>query len=242
MFATHINGSSHIKNTRVLRILACCRCDVRLDLIKLLLLNVAVKQQRCVVFIVVSDGIELVLLFVRRLNQLLQVHDQIIQLRHLNKSLDHVARIQVANRLFVLGDCILEVLLVIEFVSVLLTDLSDDVGWEFRVFSDLFGLSEKDFLHERVYFDVVVHLVQLAEDELIVGVLGEVVDCVILNFHLQDARVRRCPIRSYSVVEVVNLKRTLRFFILVALTSTSWLKINRNDEVLKVPNILFVIF
>jgi hypothetical protein len=225
----------------MLRIFACCRCDVRLDLIKLLLLNVAVKQQRSVVFIVVSDGIELVLLFVGRLNQLLQVHDQIIQLRHLYKSLDHIARIQVADRLFVLGDCILEILLVIEFVSVLLTDLSDDVGREFCVFSDLFGLSKKHFLHERVNFDVVVHLVQLAEDELIVGVLGEVVNCVVLDFDLQDARVRRCPIRSYSVVEVVYLKRTLRFFILVALTSTSWLKIYRNNEILKVPHILFVI-
>lgn len=123
----------------------------------------------------------------------------------------------------------------------LLTDLSDDVGWELCVFSDLFGLSKEHFLHERVNFYVVVHLVQLAEDELIVGVLGEVVDCVVLDFDLQDARVRRCPKRSYSVVEVVYLKRTLRFFILVALTNTSWLKINRNNEILKVPHILFVI-
>jgi len=187
MFATHINCSSHIKNSRMLRIFACCRSDIRLDLIKLLFLNVAVKQQRRVVFIVVSDGIELVLLFVGRLNQLLQVHDQIIQLWHLNKSLDHIARIQVADRLFVLGDCILEILLVVEFVCVLLTDLSDDVGWELCVFSDLFSLSKQHFFHESVNFDVVVHLVQFAEDELIVGVLGEVVDCVVLDFDLQDA-------------------------------------------------------
>jgi len=171
----------------MLRIFACCRCDVRLDLIKLLLLNVAVKQQRSVVFIVVSDGIELVLLFVGRLNQLLQVHDQIIQLRHLYKSLDHIARIQVADRLFVLSDCILEILLVIEFVSVLLTDLSDDVGREFRIFSDLFGFSKEHLLHEGVNFDVVVHLVQLAEDELIVGVLGQIVDCIVLYLDLEDA-------------------------------------------------------
>ena len=147
MFTTHINGSGHIKNTRMFRILACRRRDVRLDLIELFLLNIAVKQQRCVVFIVVSDSIELVLLLVRRLNQLLQVHDQIIELGHLDESLDHITRIQVANCLFVLGDGVLEVLLVVKLVGVLFTDLSDDVGREFRIFSDLFGFSKEDLLH-----------------------------------------------------------------------------------------------
>ena len=242
MFTTYINGSGHIKNTRMLRILACRRRDVRLDLIELFLLNVAVKQQRCVVFIVVSDSIELVLLLVWRLNQLLQVHDQIIELGHLDESLDHITRIQVANCLFVLGDGVLEVLLIVKLVGVLLTDLSDDIGREFRIFSDLFGFSKKHLLHEGVNFDVVVHLVQLAQHELIVGVLGQIVDCIVLYLDLEDARMRRCPIRCDSIVEVVNLKRTLRFFKLIALTSTSWLKINRYDEVLEVPDILFVIF
>jgi len=242
MFTTHINGSGHIKNTRMLRILACRRRYVRLYLIELFLLNIAVKQQRCVVFIVVSDSIELVLLLVRRLNQLLQVHDKIIELGHLDESLDHITRIQVANCLFVLGDGVLEVLLVVKLVGVLLTDLSDDVGREFRIFSDLFGFSKEHLLHEGVNFDVVVHLVQLAQHELIVGVLGQIVDCIVLYLNLEDARVRRCPIRRDSIVEVVNLKRTLSFFILIALTSTSRLKINRYDEVLEVPDVLFVIF
>lgn len=76
----------------------------------------------------------------------------------------------MTNSLLVLGDGILEVLLVVEFIGMLLADLSNDIGWELGVLGNLLCLSEKHFLHESVNFDVVVHLIQLAQHQLVIGV------------------------------------------------------------------------
>ena len=59
----------------------------------------------------------------------------------------------------VLGDGILEVLLVVKFVSMFLTNLSNNISWELRILRNLFSLSKKHFLHQSVDLHVVIHLI-----------------------------------------------------------------------------------
>lgn len=132
----------------------------------------------------------------------------------------------MTNSLLVLGDGILEVLLVVEFIGMLLANLSNDIGWELGVLGNLFCLSEKHFLHESVNFDVVVHLIQLAQHQLVIGVCRQIIHCVVLNLHLEDSGVCCGPVRRNSIIEIVNLQRTLGLLVWVTLTSTSWFKID----------------
>jgi len=79
------------------------------------------------------------LLLLGVLGQLLQIGDQIVQLRHLDISLNHIRWIQVTDRLLVLLDSLLVIPLRVELVSVFLANLSDDVGREACVICDLLG-------------------------------------------------------------------------------------------------------
>jgi len=90
VLAAHINCSRHIEDALVLCLFSGCSSDVVFTLVDLVFLNVAIKEQRCVVLIVICDGRKLGLLLLRLLGQLLQILDQIIELRHLDISLNHV--------------------------------------------------------------------------------------------------------------------------------------------------------
>ena len=63
----------------------------------------------------------------RRVYQLLQVSDQILQLRHLDVTLDHVARIEMTNGIDELLECIIVLFLFIEIVSMLFGYLGNDL-------------------------------------------------------------------------------------------------------------------
>ena len=95
----------------------------------------------------------------------------------------------MADCLRVLFDGFLKVALLVQFVSVLFADFSDDVVWEAGVAGDLLGLVEQELLHQRVDLDVVLHLVEFAENNRVVRVRGQIINSVFLNLHLQDSRV-----------------------------------------------------
>ena len=102
-------------------------------------------------------------------DQLLQVLNQVVQLRHLDVVLNDVARIQEANRLNVLLNRLIVLLLLEEFVGVLLNDLTLDLTWEVCLFSDGLSFSIVAFLHQVVNLDVILHRVQF--DELTIDAL-----------------------------------------------------------------------
>ena len=78
---------------------------------------------------------------------LLEVADQVVQLRHLNVILDDVARIEEANRLNVLLNGLIVFFLLEELVSVLLDNLTLDLSWEVCLLGDGLGLGVMRFLH-----------------------------------------------------------------------------------------------
>ena len=73
-----------------------------LDLRLLIFLYIAVKEECCVVLLVVDMGLTASMRWPLISNQFLKVSDQVVQLSHLDVVLDHITRIQEANRLDVL--------------------------------------------------------------------------------------------------------------------------------------------
>ena len=145
-------------------------------------------------------------------NQLLQVLDQIVQLRHLNVVLDHVTWIQEANSLDILFDCLIIFLLLEQLVSMFLNNLTLDLTREVCLFGDGLRLSIVTLLHQVVDLDVVLHRVQLdklAVDALTLVTLSDVVDGLLslslLDLHINDGAVSRwIPVHSDLVLEVVD--------------------------------------
>ena len=146
------------------------------------------------------------------LDELLQVLDQIVQLCHLDVVLNHVTRVQEADRLDILFDSFIILLLLEQFVSMLLNDLALDLTWEVCLFSDGLCLSIVTLLHQVVDLDVVLHRVQLdklAVDALTLVTLSDVVDGLLslslLDLHINYGAVgRRIPVHSDLVLEVVD--------------------------------------
>lgn len=94
-------------------------------------------------------------------NQSLQISDQVFQLGHLDVVLNDIARIQKANRVYILVNGLLVFLLLKEFISMLLDDLTLDFSWETCLFSYRLRLRIMTLFHEVVYLDIVLHWVQL---------------------------------------------------------------------------------
>lgn len=90
VLTAHIDSGGNVEDSGVFCLLRGGSRDVRLDLIEFFLFNVAVKQQSGVILVVISHSTELTLVLVRILSQLFEVSNQIIQLWHLNKSLNHI--------------------------------------------------------------------------------------------------------------------------------------------------------
>jgi hypothetical protein len=63
-----------------------------------------------------------------------------VQLRHLDEPLDDITGIEVANGLDELLQRLIVLLLLIEIVSMLLADLSNDLSWEAGIVGDLLCL------------------------------------------------------------------------------------------------------
>lgn len=91
MLATNVDSCGHIKNAEVLSLVGRCCCNVRFDFVKFFLFDIAVKQQCCIVFVVISDGTELVLLFVWIFSELFKIGNEVVELGHLDESLNDIA-------------------------------------------------------------------------------------------------------------------------------------------------------
>ena len=134
--------------------------------LELLFLDVAIQEQSSIVFVVVTHRHQLrfspVFNARRPSNQFFQVLNQIVQLWHLDVPLNHIARIEVPNRLYVLIDRLLVALLVvIQVVSTSLRDLSSNLGRKLSSNGDVLSLFKKLHLHQSLYFYVVFHLKEL---------------------------------------------------------------------------------
>lgn len=123
----------------------------------------------------------------------------------------------------------------------LLANLSDNVRWEPSIFRNLFSFSKEHFLHQSVNFDVIVHFIKLAQYDLVVWVRSEVVNRVIFNLDLQNARVGCGPIRGDPIIKIVYLKRALRLFVRITLASSAWFEVNRDNQIFEVSNVLFLV-
>jgi hypothetical protein len=102
----------------------------RLYLGKLLFLHVTVQQQGSIVFVVVLNLTKGLLLLVWGSNQLLKVLNQVIQLRHLDESLNHVTRVEVADCLHIFCDGLVVTFLRVKFVCVFFVDFSNNFHGE----------------------------------------------------------------------------------------------------------------
>lgn len=111
------------------------------DSLLFVLLHVAIQQECRVVFVVVDVALcaSLRLLFVT--NQPVEVLDQVVELSDLDVVLDDVARIQEPNRLNVLLNSLIVLLLMEQLVSVLFYDLALNLTREIRLFCDGLRLS-----------------------------------------------------------------------------------------------------
>ena len=92
-------------------------------------------------------------------DELLEVADQVVQLRHLNVILDDVARVEEANRLNVLLDGLIVLFLLEELVSVLLDNLTLDLLWEVSLLSNSLSFSVVRLFHQVVDLNIVFHWV-----------------------------------------------------------------------------------
>ena len=88
---------------------------------------------------------------------------------HLDVALNHVTRIQVAYCLDVLGQRFFRpLLLLIQLVSVLLANLSVDFAREVGSQGDVSCLWEHSFLQQSLDLEVVIHLIELVDGQLVV--------------------------------------------------------------------------
>ena len=162
--------------------------------LELLFLDVAIQEQSSIVFVVVTHRHQLrfspVFNARRPSNQFFQVLNQIVQLWHLDVPLNHIARIEVPNRLYVLIDRLLVALLVvIQVVSTSLRDLSSNLGRKLSSNGDVLSLFKKLHLHQSLNFYVVFHLKELKKHFFTFAagcVFGKVKDSVFFDLDLQN--------------------------------------------------------
>jgi hypothetical protein len=175
--------------------------------LKFLLLDVAIQKQSSVVFVVVTHRRQLrfgsVLNARRPFNQLFQVLNQIVQLWHLDVPLNHIARIEVPNSLYVLIDRLLVAfLVVIQIVSTSLRDLSSNLGRKLSSNGDVLSLFKKLHLHQSLNFYVVFHLKELKKHFFAFAagcVFGKVKNSVFFDLDLQNLTVFIVHKHSYVV-------------------------------------------
>jgi hypothetical protein len=162
--------------------------------LKFLLLDVAIQKQSSIVFVVVTHRCQLrlspVLNARRPFNQLFQVLNQIVQLWYLDVPLNHIARIEVPDRLYVLIDRLLVALLVvIQVISTSLRDLSSNLGRKLSSNSDVLSLFKKLHLHQCLNLYVVFHFKKLKKHFFTFAsgcVFGEVKYSIFFDLDLQN--------------------------------------------------------
>ena len=95
MLPTHFDGGCHVEDGVFTTTLRGGLLNEVGDLLWLLGLHIAVKQERCVVLVIVSERIEVGLVSLRGggIDEVLKVGNQIWQLRDFDVTLDHITRV-----------------------------------------------------------------------------------------------------------------------------------------------------
>ena len=147
-------------------------------------------------------------------DELLEVLDQAVELVDLDELLDHVARVQKANREPVLLYRFVVLLLLEELVAVLLDNLADYLRRELGSSCDVLRDTEVRLLDERVNLFVVSHRVyphQFPLDVPVLDAFRDVVDTIatviiaVLNLNTDDLTFgRRVPKDRDILLQVVN--------------------------------------
>ena len=124
-------------------------------------------------------------------NQLVQVLDQIVQLRHLDVILDHITRVEEADCLNILLDSLVILFLMEQLVSVLFNDLALNLTGEVRLLRNGLGFRIVGLFHQIVDLDVVLHRVktnELSIDSILLIDFSDVVYAFLtrslLNLHI----------------------------------------------------------
>ena len=148
MLSAHLDGGGHVEDGVFATTLGGGLLDEVGDLLRLLCLYIAVKQEGCVVLIIVSERIEVGLVSLRGggVDEVLKVGNQVRQLRHLDVTLDHITRVQVPYGLNELFESIIILLLLIKVVCMLLGYFGDDFPREISGSRDVLSLREEPLL------------------------------------------------------------------------------------------------
>ena len=124
-------------------------------------------------------------------NQLVQVLDQIVQLRHLDVILDHITRVEEADCLNILLDSLVILFLMEQLVSVLFNDLALNLTGEICLLRNGLGFRIVGLFHQIVDLDVVLHRVktnELSIDSILLIDFSDVVYAFLtrslLNLHI----------------------------------------------------------
>lgn len=194
LLAAHFDSGVDIKY-RLRLVLTLRSLDQLRDLVLLLELHITVEEQSRIVLVIITHRVEALharCLLRRRLDQLLKVLDQVWEVLHLDVSLDHVAWIEVADGLQVLGQCLLGLVLdCVQLVAMLLTYLCIYLSRKFGADCNALGLLEKSLLQQVLYLQVVLHLNELEHSKLPVFVHHLQEYGFLLNLNLKDLRIRR---------------------------------------------------
>ena len=145
-------------------------------------------------------------------------------------------------RLYVLKNSFIILLHLVQLVSVVLRDFCDNIRWELGLVSNIFSINEKSLLEKWVYLNVIFHLIQLAQNHLVVRVNCQVVNRIFFDLHLQNLGMWSGPITCDSVLQIIDLKLAGCFFVSLLRTRPSWFKVNWNYVISEVADALFLIF
>ena len=113
-----------------------------------------------------------------------QIVNQVIQHCHRDESLNHIRGVQITNCLDVLCKRVFIFLKRILFISGFFINLCNDIFWESGFLSNFDSFIIDADLHERLYLDVIFHLIKFDQYFLSVFSLGQIVYRVFFNFDL----------------------------------------------------------
>lgn len=209
LLAANFNSSVNIEDGLFISVL-----DVEevFDCLLLVLLDVTIEQESCVILVVVDVALGTALRLLLISDQLVQVLDKVIELSDLDVVLDDVTRVQETNRLDILLNRFIILLLVEEFVGVFFNDLALNLSREVCLFCDRLRLCIVRLLHQVIDLDVVLHGIQANELTIKSVTLIDLSDVVnaflprsLLNLHIKDSAISRwVPVHRDLVLEVVN--------------------------------------
>ena len=143
VLSANVNRSLYVENSFVLSCISCWLIDVDLNFVKLLFFYVAVQQQSCVVFVIVSYWAELSLLFFWCLSKLFKISNEIFKLWNLNEFLNDVAGIKMTDCFNILLNRFIILFHFMKLIGVILWNFCNYIRREFRFNSYVLRVNKK---------------------------------------------------------------------------------------------------